>query len=173
MNTTEEPNLPHDQQLLYKLLVEANKNQTLEIKAELQSLVNKVENTSQDIENLQQRYRLLERRCRKNNVVVFGLTNIENNEAFLLRVLNKLNSVLETNVESNAAGPDGLTKQMLELAIYHIKDHITFVLNKILTQVNFRLAGRLLWCGLYQKQIRLLALTILDLLIYYLPYQNC
>nr|CAH7761459.1 unnamed protein product [Callosobruchus chinensis] len=70
MNTTEEPNLPHDQQLLYKLLVEANKNQTLEIKAELQTLVNKAENT-----------------------------NTENTEDSLLTVLSKLNSVLDTNIE--------------------------------------------------------------------------
>nr|CAH7750114.1 unnamed protein product [Callosobruchus chinensis] len=65
----------------------------------IKTLVNKAENTCQDIEDLKQKYRLLERRSRKNNVVVFGLRNIENTEDSLLTVLNKLNSVLDTNIE--------------------------------------------------------------------------
>nr|CAI5843558.1 unnamed protein product [Callosobruchus analis] len=60
------------------------------------------------------------------------------NPKFCFSVINTCETIRYLfALKSNAAGPDGLTKQMLELAIYHIKDHITFVLNKILTTGKF------------------------------------
>ena len=79
-------NLPREQELLYKLLIQANNKQTEELKAEFQqniaTLIEKIENNNKEIQELKKRCVYLERKNRKNNVLIFGTQKIPKVDLF-------------------------------------------------------------------------------------------
>ncbi|KAG5865285.1 hypothetical protein JTB14_019577 [Gonioctena quinquepunctata] len=81
---------------LYKLLLDANNQQTIDIKIEIQNNIGSVRtqivNTNRDVEDLKKMDKLKGKKLRKNNVLVFGLKS--NSENLLQYTLNKL---LNTN----------------------------------------------------------------------------
>lgn len=88
---------------LYGLLVKVIKNQTEELKAEInkniQDLSKKVDSVESKVETLQNKILSLERRSRRNNVIIFGMNvdklNLLNNS------LEFLNKTLGTNLQRN------------------------------------------------------------------------
>lgn len=90
---------------LNQMIVEANKNQTIEIKTEIESVkdsikeeVLKRKELEQKYDILNDKYRKLEKSLRKNNVIVFGLEN--NTEENLINYIVKtLNTYLELNID--------------------------------------------------------------------------
>ncbi|CAG9759560.1 unnamed protein product [Ceutorhynchus assimilis] len=93
-------NLPADQTILFNLLLEANKSQTLELKKELKLNIQKfnteLEIVQENVSKLGRNYLALERSQRKNNIVLFGLNSSKEN--LLDHTLNTLNKYLETNI---------------------------------------------------------------------------
>ncbi|KAG5865286.1 hypothetical protein JTB14_019578 [Gonioctena quinquepunctata] len=81
---------------LYKLLLDANNQQTIDIKIEIQNNISSVRtqivNTNRDVEDLKKMDKLKGKKLRENNVLVFGLKS--NSENLLQYTLNKL---LNTN----------------------------------------------------------------------------
>lgn len=88
---------------LYDLLLEANTKQTQELKSEIQSatqnLTEKIERANEEIKKLKLKNLLLERKNRKNNIVIFGLET--NNDNLLMHTISTLNELLGTNIREN------------------------------------------------------------------------
>lgn len=86
---------------LYNLLIKANTHQTEDIKAEIQHNITTVSNTLQRVnletENLKKKNLYLERKSRKNNVIIFGLHS--NDENLLENTIKVLNELLEVNIK--------------------------------------------------------------------------
>ncbi|KAG5896984.1 hypothetical protein JTB14_018499 [Gonioctena quinquepunctata] len=85
---------------LYKLLLGANKQQTIDIKTEIQNNISSVRtriaDTNRDVEDLKEMDKMEERKLRKNNVLVFGLKS--DSESLLQYTLETLNKSLDTNI---------------------------------------------------------------------------
>lgn len=79
---------------LYKKLTEYIEKKFTEQKSEIEELVLPIKTKCQQLE---ERIKYLERKNRKNNIVIFGLKT-ENNTSLLNQVLNKLNSILNINI---------------------------------------------------------------------------
>lgn len=82
---------------LLKLMTEVNTQQTSQIKAELKSAITNVNTTVDDINDkiseLTTKVEILERRSRRNNIVIFGL-KIDEKSELLTETLTKLNTLL-------------------------------------------------------------------------------
>lgn len=83
-----------------ELLIEANKAQTAELKTELdkvnQRYDRRLKSINTKINKLQTRSLALERKARKNNIIIFGLDKVEN-EILLDATLGKVNELLGTD----------------------------------------------------------------------------
>lgn len=93
---------------LLNTILEANKIQTQELKdyinseiEELRNIIKKEQKERNELEikyeNLQNKYMLLEKKLRKNNIVIFGIENA--NENLLDSTINKLNEHLNLNIQ--------------------------------------------------------------------------
>ncbi|CAG9824520.1 unnamed protein product [Phaedon cochleariae] len=96
-----ETSLSTEQAKLYELILKANKEQTQEIKTEIQenikSLNRKLEKSIEEVEYWKRRSINLERKIRRNNVIVFGLKNED--EASIVNItIQRLNELLETDI---------------------------------------------------------------------------
>src|SRR3978361_476894 len=82
---------------LKELLLEANQKQSEDLLDGISLRVTKqLEETSEDIKELKDRCLFLERKTRKNNVVIFGLDNVSNTDLAGATLL-KLNGILGLN----------------------------------------------------------------------------
>jgi len=109
------PDLEGSNKILFDLIVSANKQQTEAlkksteeqttiIKQQIQVCVtdinNKLNATNQNIENLKSKYLFLERKSRRNNIIIFGLNNVER-QNLLQNTLSDLNRLLKINLLPN------------------------------------------------------------------------
>lgn len=87
---------------LYDLLKKAQDDQTEKLMKEIAKYSeehnNKLKNTQKSIENLQDKSLLLERKGRKNNIVIFGLQIKDN---ILEETIKELNHHMELNIREN------------------------------------------------------------------------
>lgn len=90
-------NLSPDQQALYRLLVNANKQQTLELKKEIQQVLHTNEILHKEVDALRTRCLTLERASRKNNIIIFGLKNTDLSKDLLTHILEQVNLIFEGN----------------------------------------------------------------------------
>lgn len=89
---------------IYQLIIKANAQQTGEIKKGIQEEVDKCvhyfkeenEKLREEINHLKNRYQTLERKVRKNNLIIFGLKSDQKN--FIKDTLAKINSVLGADI---------------------------------------------------------------------------
>lgn len=96
-------NLTEDQLKLYNVFLLANNKQTIEITSKIElttaGLTNKIENTHKQVEILSKRCVYLERKNRKNNVVIFGIINQPDQLTDLLQsTIQSINYLLGTNI---------------------------------------------------------------------------
>lgn len=96
-------NLTEDQLKLYNVFLLANNKQTLEITTKIEStiasLTNKIEITNEQVEILKKKCNYLERKTRKNNVVIFGVKNQPKQLTDLLQnTIQLINDSLGTNI---------------------------------------------------------------------------
>lgn len=98
----ESANLPPDQLLLYNLLSRDRQKQTEELRSEFQHLVtNKLENQNRELEILKNRCIQLERKIRKNNVLIFGMKNTTDNKNLFNDTQQMLSNILGVNITVN------------------------------------------------------------------------
>ncbi|KAG5900240.1 hypothetical protein JTB14_018223 [Gonioctena quinquepunctata] len=88
--------LAPEHQQLFMLLIEANKKQTEEIKNEFQQVIRETKTLNKEVETLKKRCIYLERKTRKNNIVIFGIRSNS-----LESILNQLNALLEINLQES------------------------------------------------------------------------
>ncbi|CAG9817343.1 unnamed protein product [Phaedon cochleariae] len=94
--------LSNEQAQIYELLLRANKEQTQEIKSEIQdtikTLTNKLDEANTEIKYLKDRCVNLERKARRNNIILFGI-KVEDNSELVPTVLQTLNEILEIEIK--------------------------------------------------------------------------
>lgn len=85
----------------YQMLQTANEQQTRQISAQIQqsevNITTKLNDAKRRISKLENTCLYLERRARKNNIVIFGF-EIQCNKSIVQEVLDKLNSLLNLNI---------------------------------------------------------------------------
>lgn len=88
--------------VLYQLINQANEKQTADITDKFNGIINILKNELNRItqENLllKKKCLVLERKVRRNNVVIFGLPPVENNSDLLKGTVQKLNDLLDTSI---------------------------------------------------------------------------
>lgn len=94
-------NLPADQVALYKLIIENNRKQTLEIKSDIKKLLDKNNTADKEISSLKLKCLSFERSVRKNNLLIFGIKKPNQTTNILEYILDQLNNILSTNITKN------------------------------------------------------------------------
>lgn len=125
---------------LYELLIKAQEEQseklTKEIKRNREEYSKTVKKTEKDLQTLFDKYTYLERKRRKNNLVVFGLQIKEEN--ILKETLTSLNSLLEINIrESDVNNIYSIGKQENKKGI--LIEFISFLTKKSVFANAFKL----------------------------------
>ncbi|CAG9760058.1 unnamed protein product [Ceutorhynchus assimilis] len=89
---------------MFELLSQQNKKQTAsltdQIKGSEQNLRNQIRKSSQQLANVQERNIILERKIRRNNILLFGL-KVENNNSLITDTLTKINELFSLNIQTN------------------------------------------------------------------------
>lgn len=96
--------LPEEQRLLFKLINRVSQQQTESIKNEIHNCVKslniKIDNVNKEIDDIKKRCSEVERKLKKNNIVIFGIL-LRKNENLLNKTLKVLNDNFQVNIEEH------------------------------------------------------------------------
>lgn len=98
-------NLPKEQQILFNLLLKANKKQTEDINAKIDTSISllktSVDATNQEVDSLKKRCINLERRIRQNNIIVFGAISLFTSQSLASDTILLLNNLLGVTLKTD------------------------------------------------------------------------